>query len=304
MKLTNTNVETSCLNYGQQCFEGLKAFRTENNRIGLFRPKVNSARLNVSASVIGAPDVPESLFVDACRMAVEKNAEFVPPYGKDASLYIRPLMLGSAPAVGLVPSQQYMFIVAVTPVGCYYADGIKPVDAVVLDHFDRAAEHGTGHAKVGGNYAPVFKHALEAKNKGYAITLHLDSKTHTMIDEFSTSNFIALKESPHGKTSLLTPESPSILKSITTKCMVQLADSYDWDVEIRPILWTEVSSFTEVAAAGTAAILTPINSITRGDEKITFGDGHIGKGFMKLYKDYRDIQNGDAHDKFGWMEWL
>ena len=213
--------------------------------------------------------------------SVAKNAEFVPPHGLGASMYVRPLLLGSGPELGLTPPKEFTFVVYVTPgmtlvvcalsyslVGNYYTGGIKPVDALILADFDRgdfilissliiAAPLGTGSAKLGGNYAPVFKPSADAKHAGYPITLHLDSKSRTYIDEFSTSNFVALLEEPSKKTTtFVVPESPSILKSVTTKSLVELSKSFGWSVEMRPVPWDEVASFSEVAACGTAAVIT------------------------------------------------
>lgn len=141
--------------------------------------------------------------------------------------------------------------------GNYYPGGIKPVDALILEDFDRAAPLGTGSGKLGGNYAPVFKYSSEAKAAGYPITLHLDSKTRTYIDEFSTSNFVALLDDPTtGSKTFVVPESVSILKSVTTKSLIELSKSFGWNVEMRPVPWVEVANFSEVAACGTAAVIT------------------------------------------------
>lgn len=201
-------------------------------------------------------------------------------------MYVRPLLLGSGPELGLSPPKEFTFVVYVTPgnlvkedyahflVGNYYTGGIKPVDSVILDDFDRcnsvavasliiAAPLGTGNAKVGGNYAPVFRHSAKAKHAGYPITLHLDSGTRTHIDEFSTSNFVALRRNPSTqRLTFVTPESPSILKSVTTKSLIELSKSFGWDVEVRPVPWSEVADFEEVAACGTAAVITVRNPLS------------------------------------------
>ena len=234
-------------------------------------------------------------------MVVARNAEFVPPYGYGSSMYLRPLLLGTGPELGLTRPKEYTFVVYATPVGNYYADGIVPVPAVVVEDFDRSAPFGTGHGKLGGNYAPVFRHSKKAKDKGFAITLHLDPKTRTYVDEFSTSNFVAIKQSA-GTTTFVVPNSPSILKSVVAKSLMELAVSYGWKVEMRPVPWTEVETFAEVAACGTAAVITPIKTITRGNQIITFGtDDNIGPCFLRFFNSLRAIQDGDEDDRFGWI---
>ncbi|KAG0338198.1 hypothetical protein BG000_004397 [Podila horticola] len=270
------------LNYGQECFEGIKAFRCKDGQVRIFRPDANARRMKYSADLACMAPVPEDLFVEACERAVAGNLEFVPPYGSGGALYLRPLLLGTGPEIGLYPAPEFTFLVMVIPVGNFYKSGVKPVDCLVVDNFDRAAPLGTGAAKLGGNYAPVLKHSSAAKEKGYAITLHLDSKTHSNVDEFSTSNFVALTyPSPESddKPVFVAPESPSILNS---------------------------NRFEEIAACGTAAVITPVKSIERAGVTYQIGTEKtreaIGAGFLRLFTEMRGIQNGDVADPYGWMQ--
>jgi branched-chain amino acid aminotransferase len=220
------------LNYGQQAFEGMKAFRTPDNKITLFRPQMNGARLGHSAEVVSIPPVPEELFIECVSAAVSLNAAYVPPHETGASMYIRPLVFGSSAQLGLSPPQEYTFCVYVLPVGVYH--GVHPVDALILEDFDRAAPDGTGHAKLGGNYAPVMRHSDNARENGYDITLHLDSKTRTEIDEFSTSGFIGVKKDGENFT-LVAPDSKCVIASVTSDSTLKIGKSFGWNIERRPV---------------------------------------------------------------------
>lgn len=251
------------LNYGQQAYEGLKAFRTPGDQgIQIFRPDRNAKRMQHSAEVISVPPVPEDLFVDAVKAAVARNAEFVPPHATGAAMYIRPQVFGSSAQLGLSPPEEYLFCVYVLPTGVYH--GTHPAKALILEDFDRAAPNGTGHAKVGGNYAPVLRWSEKAYQTGYGITLHLDSARHEEIDEFSTSGFLGVKKGAgDDDITLVLPDSQCVIDSVTSDSVQQLARSFGWAVERRPIKYAELPSFSEVFAAGTAAALVPIRSITR-----------------------------------------
>ncbi|KAI8979905.1 branched-chain amino acid aminotransferase [Pilobolus umbonatus] len=295
------------LNYGQQCFEGLKAFRDSEGRVRIFRPQVNAERMIRSAEKGFMPHVPVDLFLDGVRRAVEANLEYVPPRDSDGSLYIRPLLFASGPFIGMGAPNEFTFVVFVMPVGSFYKNGVKPVDALVVEDFDRSAPKGTGSTKMGGNYAHTFGPMLKAKKAGFDLTLHLDAKTHTLIDEFSTSNFIGLTPlDANGVRTLVTPDSESILRSVTRLSLEDIALKLGWKVEERAVSFKEVEEgkFEEVAACGTAAIITPVKKIVRGDKVILIGGGkqtQIGEGFNQLYKEYRGIQTGDLKDTFGWM---
>ncbi|KAI8689515.1 hypothetical protein LRP88_14277 [Fusarium phalaenopsidis] len=293
------------LNYGQQAYEGLKAFRTPGDEgITVFRPDRNATRLQHSADVVSMPHVPVDMFLEAVRAAVALNAEFVPPHDTGAALYIRPQLYGSSAQLGLSAPEEYTFAVFVIPTGVYH--GAHPVKALILEDFDRAAPNGTGNAKVGGNYAPVLRWSDKAREEGFGITLHLDSVKHEEIDEFSTSGFIGAQVNGDDVT-LVVPDSHCVIDSVTSDSIQELGRSYGWKVEKRPIKYGELSSFSEVFAAGTAAALVPIRSITRRrdgkTETLTYipdGQEEPGPLFEKLLKHLKDIQLAKAEDKFNW----
>jgi branched-chain amino acid aminotransferase len=285
------------LHYGQEAFEGLKAFETKDGRIVVFRPIENSRRLRMSCERIYIPPVPDELFVDAVTKVVAANAEYVPPYGTGASLYIRPLVIGTGARVGLGPASEYLFIVFATPVGPYYKGGFKPVRALVVEDFDRAAPRGVGHCKVGGNYAAGLSGGQYGKDRGYPIVLYLDSAQKRFIDEFSTSNFIALRGNTY-----ITPKSDSILPSITNDSLSVIARDMGMEVERRPVEVKELETFDEVGAVGTAAVITPVSHIRFRDRDYTYGDGdNAGPVITRLYDRLTALQKGDYEDTHGWL---
>ncbi|KAL2271387.1 hypothetical protein VTJ83DRAFT_758 [Remersonia thermophila] len=312
------------LNYGQQAYEGLKAFRLPgNDRIAVFRPDRNAARMQHSADFISIPRVPTDLFIDAVRAAVALNAEYVPPHETGAAMYVRPQIYGSSAQLGLNPPEEYTFAVFVIPTGVYH--GTHPVKALILDDFDRAAPNGTGSAKVGGNYAPVLRWSERARNEGFGITLHLDSRKHEEVDEFSTSGFIGVLSGEDGSVKLVVPDSKAVIDSVTSDSVQQIARSFGWSVEKRAIKYGELPSFAEVFAAGTAAALVPIRSITRkrvgeslllpqdsprvsaaadgSAETVTYiaeGVEDPGPVCARLLARLKDIQLGRVEDEFGW----
>lgn len=222
------------LNYGQQCYEGMKAFRSpDDSQISIFRPQKNAIRMQHSASYISIPEVPEEHFLKCCRMAVALNAEFVPPHQTGAAMYIRPLLFGSSAQLGLNPPEEYTFCVYVLPVGVYH--GVHPVDCLILEDFDRAAPEGTGSAKVGGNYAPVLRHSEKARDAGFGITLHLDSKTRSVVDEFSTSGFIGAHVRGENDVTIVVTDSKNVIQSVTSDSICEIAKSFGWRVEVRPV---------------------------------------------------------------------
>ncbi|OBT62941.1 branched-chain amino acid aminotransferase [Pseudogymnoascus sp. 23342-1-I1] len=292
------------LNYGQQAYEGLKAFRTPNNTIQIFRPSKNALRMQHSADFISIPQIPENVFVEAVHAAVALNAAHVPPFETGAAMYIRPLVFGSSAQLGLSPPEEYTFCVYVLPVGVYH--GVHPVKALILEDFDRSAPEGTGSAKVGGNYAPVLRHSDKARNEGFGITLHLDSQTRSEIDEFSTSGFIGVR-TEGDKTTIAVPDSKNVIASVTADSVLEIAKSLGYTVESRSIKYEELPTFTEVIAAGTAAALVPIRSITRRSRDDTFPyiaeeTEEPGAVFTKLLTTLQDIQRGKAEDPYGWCE--
>jgi branched-chain amino acid aminotransferase len=292
------------LNYGQQAFEGIKAFRMPgDDAIAIFRPDMNGARMAHSAGFVAMPPVPKDIFLKACHKAVALNAEHVPPHRTGAAMYIRPLIFGSSPQLGLSPPEEYTFTVFVLPTGVYH--GALAVDGLILEDFDRAAPEGTGSAKLGGNYGPVLKWSEKAKNEGFGITLHLDSKTRTVIDEFSTSGFVGIKKEGD-KYTLAVPNSKSVIKSVTSDSVCRIAESFGWKVECRPIKYDELPTFTEVIAVGTAAALVPVKSITMRsrNDKFTYNGGasEPGPACVKLLTALKSIQQGKVKDAFGWLD--
>jgi len=293
----NIHIGATALHYGQAAFEGLKVFRGKDGVPRAFRPLENARRLNRSARRSCMAEVPEDLFMDAVRRVVKANMDFVPPYGTGASLYVRPLLIGSGPQIGVAPAEEYTFIVLVTPVGPYYKGGLQAVKAIVLDDYDRAAPQGTGHIKVAGNYAVSLYPHLEAKKAGYPVELYLDAKEHKWIDEFSTSNFLAITKSG----TYVTVKSGSILPSITNLSLQQIAKDLGIPVDVRPIAFEEISEFAEVAACGTAVVITPVCQIERAGKVYKTGpETGCGPVLEKLYRTVQGIQYGELPDTHGW----
>ena len=295
------------LNYGLQAFEGMKAYRTPSNKIAIFRPIMNAERLIRSATCLGMPILPLEHFLKCVYLAVGANAAFVGPHESGAALYIRPLIIGVNAQLTLTPPEEYLFCVYVSPTGTYH--GVRPLDALILEDFDRAAPNGTGAVKIGGNYAPVFRFSADAKLQGFGITLHLDSKTQTEIDEFSTSAFLGIKLADDGETfTVVVPNSKSVLESVTSASVCDIAASFGARIERRPIPYKELSSFTEVTAAGTAATLVPIKSITMrsNQDKFVYHDGNDEPGpVVKMLSGIlKGIQRGTHEDSFGWITYV
>ena len=291
------HIGASCLHYGQECFEGLKVFACADGKIRAFRPEENARRMIRTARRTVMPPVPEELFLEALDRVVAANREFVPPYGTGGSLYVRPLLIGTGPQIGVAPAREYTFLMIVMPVGAYYKGGLKPVRAVILDGWDRAAPHGMGDVKVGGNYAAsLFAHE-KAKSEGWPVELYLDAKEHKYVEEFSTSNFIGIK--PDG--TYVTPDSESVLPSVTNNTLRQIAADAGRKVEVRKIPYEEIRTFSEVAACGTAVVVTPVWEITRGTDVIKISDpGAAGETLTALFNAVQDIQYGRAPDTHGW----
>lgn len=285
-----------CLHYGQEAFEGLKAFETKDGRIVVFRPDANAKRLRKSCERVSIPVLSDELFLDGVNRVVKANARFVPPYGTGASLYIRPLAIGTGAKVGLGPALEYMFLIFVTPVGPYYKSGFSPVKSIIVTEYDRAAPLGVGDCKVGGNYAAGLRGEKYGKEKGYPVVLYLDARDKKYIDEFSTSNFIGIKGGVY-----ITPDSPSILESITNDSLASLAKDMGLKVERRPVPVDELSGFDEVGAVGTAAVITPVSSIAYGSKEFLFGNGkEAGPVLTKLYNTFLSMQKGETQDPHGW----
>lgn len=291
------HVLSNVFHYGQAVFEGLKAFAQEDGSVSLFNPKENSIRIERSGQRMGMPSIPQDLFLKACEDVVKNNKEFVPPYGSGGSLYLRPFFFGAGQQLGLGRAKEYVFGVIASPVGLYYPTGLKPVDALVIEDYDRAAPRGVGGTKTAGNYAADIIPAEEAVNKGCSIALYLDAKERKYIEEFSTSNFVAISKD---KKTFVTPSSPSILRSITNIMIRKLAEKKGLKVEERPVTLEEVTQggFSEIAACGTAVIMTPIKNI-HSNGTVTHISDKL-EVLEDLYNEIRAIQVGDSDDTFNW----
>jgi branched-chain amino acid aminotransferase len=292
------HMASTCLHYGQEAFEGLKAFRGVDGKVRIFRLEENAKRMIRTAQYTMMAEPTMELFRDACIEAVKRNERFIPPYGTGASLYIRPLLIGIGAQVGVKPAREYMFLVFVTPVGPYYKEGFRPISVMVDRHHDRSAPLGTGFVKVGGNYAASLLSGDEAHKAGYPSVLYLDAREKKYIDESGAANFFAIRGG-----SYITPKSPSILPSITNMSLRVLAADFGLKVEDREVAFTELSTFEEAGACGTAAVISPIGKIFDPDENrtYTFGDGNTpGPWSVKLYNALRAIQLGEADDTHGW----
>ncbi|MCB8994762.1 MAG: branched-chain amino acid aminotransferase [Bacteroidales bacterium] len=296
----NIHMAATCLHYGQEAFEGLKAYMGKDGQVRVFRCDENAKRMLSSARGIKMAEVPLELFHEAVIKVVSLNKKFVPPYGTGAALYIRPLLFGSGAEVGVKPSREYTFLIFVTPVGPYFKEGFKPGNIMIDRDFDRAAPRGTGNIKVGGNYAASLLSLEKAHNLGYGTSLYLDSRERKYIDECGPANFFAIKGN-----SYITPESKSILPSITNKSLQTLAEDMGMKVERRQIPVEELSEFDEAGACGTAAVISPIGKIVdpQKDKIYTYcKDGQPGPVSTRLYNRLVAIQYGDEPDKFGWVE--
>lgn len=292
------HIAASCLHYGQECFEGLKAFTTRDGRIVMFRPEENARRMAFSAGRICMEAPSEALFLHACRLAVQANLEFVPPYGTGASLYVRPLLIGTEATIGVKAASTYTFIVLVTPVGPYYKQGFSPVEAIVIEGYDRAAPYGTGQAKVGGNYAASLKPQQLAKQQGYPVEMFTDPRENRYVDEFGTSNFIGITATGEYKT----PSSSSILGSITNKSLQTLAEDMGLTVVREPILIDALDQFMEVGACGTAAVITPVHAVHYRDRVFRFGQPDVaGPTLTRLFRELQGIQYGEIEDRHHWL---
>lgn len=290
--------------YASSCFEGLKAFRGADGKVRIFRPDENAARLIRSAEYIGLTAPSAELFTDMVIRCVRENLDFLPPYGFNASMYIRPLLMGSNPQLNIVSPTETVFVVMCNPVGSYTGSGLTPTTAVLVRNYDRVAPNGTGAFKLSSNYAPAFRPYNIAHEQGFTEILFTDSATHSKIDEFGSSNFIGIKNGTY-----VTPLSPSVLPSITNKSLRTLAEDMGIKVERRAIPIEELPEFEEVGACGTAVVITPIYSLTdkpvlEGEEvtKVhTFGEkDKCGPTLQKLYDKIRGIQDGTEEDVHNW----
>ena len=295
----NMHMAATCLHYGQEAFEGLKAFRGKDGKIRVFRLEDNAARMQDTCRGILMAELPTERFREAVLKVIKLNERFVPPYESGASLYIRPLLIGTGAQVGVHPADEYLFLVLVTPVGPYFKGGFSTNPYVIFRQFDRSAPLGTGIYKVGGNYAASLRANKMAHDLGYTSEFYLDAKEKKYIDECGAANFFGIKDNTY-----ITPLSTSILPSITNKSLMQLAEDMGMKVERRPVPEEELSTFEEAGACGTAAVISPIQRIddVENNKSYVFSkDGKPGPVCTKLYNKLRAIQYGDEPDAHGWV---
>jgi branched-chain amino acid aminotransferase len=291
------SLASTCLHYGQECFEGMKVYETRDGRALAFRPAENARRMAYTAQKILMAAPPEDLFVDAVERAVKLNRRFIPPYGSGAALYVRPLLIGITGTVGIKPSREYLFVVFVTPVGPYFRSGLKPVKLLVEEVVDRAAPGGVGDAKTGGNYAAGLRATMGAREKGFSEVLFLDARTKRYIDESGSSNFFGISR----EGAYVTPKSPSILDSVTNKSLMELAKDLGIKVERRPVEVLELPNFVEAGLVGTATIITPVYAVQHGDKLVQYGSPtEVGPVSLKLRDALLAMQTGDSPDPHGW----
>lgn len=297
---TITLSECACVfQYAQTCFEGLKAYTTEDGHIVTFRPDLNAERLMNSAARLEMPQFPKERFLDAVTKLVEANADFVPPYGSGATLYIRPFLFGTNPVIGVKPATEYQFRAFCTPVGPYFKGGAKPITIRVCD-FDRAAPRGTGHVKAGLNYAMSLHAIVDAHNQGYDENMYLDAATRTNVEETGGANFIFVTKDG----TVVTPKSDSILPSITRRSILYVAEHYlGLKTEERVVPFEEVKDFAECGLCGTAAVISPVGKIVDHGKEILMPSGmeKMGPITQKLYDTLTGIQMGRIEAPEGWI---
>ncbi len=292
----NIHMSASCLHYGIELFEGLKAFRGQDGKVRLFRVEENARRLQSSAKRLCLPVPTVKMVVKACEEVVRRNLKFVPPYESGASLYLRPVMFGTSVGLGIKPSKEALLVIYASPVGAYFKEGIKPIRVVIDRIQDRAAPRGTGDVKVGGNYAASLMSGEKAHDDGYSNVMYLDAAEHKYIEECGAANFFGIRQGKY-----ITPHSSSVLPSITNKSLRQLAADMGLEVEQRLIPVEELSTFEECGACGTAAVIAPIELIHDRQTGVTYKYGNkVGEYSLRLYTALQDIQYGRAEDKYGW----
>ena len=295
----NLHMAATSLHYGQEAFEGLKAYRCKDGKIRIFRMEANAERLQSTCRGILMPELPTERFCEMVKKVVKLNERFIPPYESGASLYIRPLLIGTSAQVGVHPASEYLFVIFVTPVGPYFKGGFATNPYVIIREFDRAAPLGTGTFKVGGNYAASLRANKMAHDLGYSCEFYLDAKEKKYIDECGAANFFGIKNNTY-----ITPLSTSILPSITNRSLMQLAEDMGLKVERRPVPEEELATFEEAGACGTAAVISPIERIDDLENKRSYviaKEGKPGPISTRLYQQLRAIQYGDVPDPYGWV---
>ncbi|RMO81998.1 Branched-chain-amino-acid aminotransferase [Pseudomonas syringae pv. philadelphi] len=289
---------STALHYGQQCFEGLKAYRCKDGSINLFRPDQNALRMQRSCSRLLMPHVPTDVFIEACKQVVKANERFIPPYGSGGALYLRPFVIGVGDNIGVRTAPEFIFSIFCIPVGAYFKGGLKP-NNFVISGYDRAAPNGTGAAKVGGNYAASLMPGSEAKKHNFADCIYLDPQTHSKIEEVGSANFFAITHDDV----FLTPKSPSVLPGITRLSLIELAKSrLGLTVEEGDVFIDQLDTFKEAGACGTAAVITPIGGISYKDNlHVFYSQTEVGPVTQRLYKELTGVQAGDIEPPAGWI---
>lgn len=286
------------LHYGQSCFEGMKAYRTKDGSINLFRPEENAKRMINSCQRLLMPEFPVEKFVEAAKAVVKANEKWVPPYNTGSTLYLRPYLMGVGDNIGVSPATEYIFSIFAMPVGPYFKGGLTPTNFIVSD-YDRAAPHGTGAAKVGGNYASSLLPGKEAHDRNFSDCIYLDPATHTKIEEVGSANFFGITKDNR----FVTPKSPSILPSITKYSLLYLAEHHlGMQVEEGDVYIDKLDEFSEAGACGTAAVISPVGGIQHGDNfHVFYSETKVGPVTRKLYEELTGIQFGDIEAPEGWI---
>lgn len=289
---------STALHYGQTCFEGMKAYRTKDGSINLFRPDENAKRMAKSCQRLLMPEFPVDAFIEAVKAVVKANEKWVPPYNTGSTLYLRPYMIGVGDNIGVRPADEYLFSIFAMPVGPYFKGGLTPTNFIVSD-YDRAAPHGTGAAKVGGNYASSLMPGQEAHDRNFSDCIYLDPATHTKIEEVGSANFFGITKDNR----FVTPSSPSILPSITKYSLLYLAEHrLGMEVEEGDVCIDKLDEFSEAGACGTAAVISPIAGIQYGDKfHVFYSETEVGPVTHKLYDELTGIQFGDKEAPEGWI---
>lgn len=290
---------STAIHYGQTCFEGLKAYRTKEGEINLFRPNKNAERMQRSCRRLLMPQIPTETFIEACKEVVKANEKYLPPFGTGGTLYLRPYMIGVGDNIGVKPAPEYMFSIFCVPVGAYFKGGLTPTNFIVSD-YDRAAGNGTGAAKVGGNYGSSLLPGEEAHKKTFSDAIYLDPITHTKIEEVGSANFFGITKDNQ----FITPISPSILPGITKQSLLYLAkERLGMEVSEGDILINKLDQFAEAGACGTAAVISPIGGIQIGDDfHVFYSEDGVGPVTKKLYDELVGIQVGDVPAPDGWIQ--
>ena len=289
---------STALHYGQQCFEGLKAYRCKDGSINLFRPDQNALRMQRSCARLLMPPVPSDVFIEACKQVVRANERFIPPYGTGGALYLRPFIIGVGDNIGVRTAPEFIFSIFCMPVGAYFKGGLKP-NNFVISSYDRAAPNGTGAAKVGGNYAASLMPGAEAKNRHFADCIYLDPQTHSKIEEVGSANFFAITRNDE----FITPKSPSVLPGITRLSLIELAQTrLGLTVIEGDVFIDRIDEFKEAGACGTAAVITPIGGIEYQDKlHVFYSEEEVGPVTQRLYNELTGVQTGDIEAPEGWI---